>query len=379
VPRVSFDPQRLFELMREAEVDLLLASTRHNVRYLTGGYYYPLYMWDAHTRGSQYLSFIAIPRGSLADALFIGRPGESEVIEEAGLWLGRCVESTGIGTQPAAAKAAEILKELDLDGGCIAVELPSLPADAFRILVDRLPKANLVDAVPIMDALRALKTAEEVAIIREATRRNLEAVATVLESGVDGETTARVADRVAREFGKRELHFLYALVCAGPSYFRMPSQKRTWRRDNLLHIDAGGMLQGYIAEVCRTGYLGRPSALADGLLRGCRELEQAVLRVLQPGVKAAEVQRRGDEFLKAHPLGKHGRFIAHGIGLVHHEDPVIELNSTASLQPGMVLSLEMEFRHADAGHAKIEDMVVITEGGHEQLGPDEGQWYVSNP
>jgi len=379
VPQVSFDPQRLFELMREAEVDVLLASTRHNIRYLTGGYYYPLYMWDAHTRGTQYLSFLAIPRGSLADALFIGRPGESEVIEEAGLWLGRCVESPRIGTQPAAATAVELLKERGLDGECIAVELPSLPADAFQILVEGLPNVRLVDAAPILDALRALKKPEELAIIREATRRNLEAVAAVLTSGKDGETTSELAGRVAREFGKRELHFLYALVCAGPSYFRMPSQKRTWRHDNLLHIDAGGMLQGYIAEVCRTGYLGRPSALADELLRGCRDLEQAVFRVLQPGVQAGEVQRCGDEFLEAHPLGKHGKFIGHGIGLVHHEDPVVDLRSTDSLQPGMVLSLEMEFRHADVGHAKIEDMVVITEGGHELLGPDDGNWYLSNP
>ncbi|MBN1835897.1 MAG: aminopeptidase P family protein [Spirochaetales bacterium] len=379
MPEVSFDHKRLFDLMRGAEVDLLLASTRHNLRYLTGGYYYPLYMWDAHTRGTQYLSFLAIPRDSLGDALFIGRPGESQLIEEAGLWLERCVESPGIGTQPAAAKAVEELKALGLENGRIAVELPSLPADAFRILVDGLPDASLVDAVPILDALRAVKRPEELAIIREATRRNLEAVAAVLTSGRDGETTAELAGRVSREFGKRELHFLYALVCAGPGFFRAPSPKRSWKRDSLLHIDAGGMLQGYIAEVCRTGYLGTPSALADGLLRGCRELEQAVLRVLRPGLLGGEVQRTGDTFLEGHPLGKHGKFIAHGIGLVHHENPVIELGSTHVLQPGMVLSLEMEFLHAEAGHAKIEDMVVVTEDGHELLGPDEGQWYVSHP
>jgi Xaa-Pro aminopeptidase len=379
VSQVRFDPQRLFDLMHEARADVLLASTRHNIRYLAGGYYYPLYMWDAHTRGTQYLSFLVIPRDSLADSLFIGRPGEREVIEEAGLWLPRCVESTGIGTRPAAVKAVEVLKELGLEGAHIAVELPSLPADSFRILVDGLPHASLVDAVPIMDALRARKRPEELAVIREATQRNLEGVAAVLTSGKDGETTRTLADRVAREFGRRELHFLYALVCAGPGYFRMPSQKQTWRRGNLLHIDAGGMLQGYIAELCRTACLGRPSALAEEMLRGCWDLEQAVRQVLRPGVQAGEVQRCGDAFLEAHRLGKHGRFVGHGIGLVHHEDPVIDPGSTEPLQPGMVLSLEMEFRHPDAGHAKIEDMVVLTEGGHELLSPNEGRWYVSGP
>ncbi len=379
MPAESFDAQRLFRLMKQARADVLLASTRHNVRYLTGGYYYPLYVWDAHTRGTQYLSFLVIPADRLEEAFLVGRPGEGEALEEAGLWLRRCYEGSGIGTRPAAAKTVELLKGLDLDRGRIAVELPSLPADAFQVLAEGLPQAELADATPILDALRAVKSAREIRILREATRRNLEAVAAVLTSGRDGETTAQLAGRVAREFGKRDLHFLYALVCAGPGYFRIPSERRHWRRDSLLHIDTGGMLDGYIAETCRMGYLGRPSTLADRLLAACGELEQAVLPALRPGVPAGEVQRAGDEFLRAHPLGSHGKFIAHGIGLVHHEDPVVDLRSAEPLEAGMVLSLEMEFLHPDAGHVKIEDMVTITGTGSELLGLAGGDWYLSSP
>ena len=379
MPAMSFDAPQLVSLMRDAGADLLLASTRHNTRYLTGGYFYPLYAWDAHTRGTQYLSFVAIPRDAPADALFIGRPGEREVMAEAGAWPGRCVESAGIGTRPAAARAVEAVQDLHLEGGCIAVEMASLPADAFRVLAEGLPRARFVNAVAIMDALRAVKRPEELAIIREATGRNLEAVAAVLSSAAEGVTTAELAGRVAREFGRRELHFLYALVCAGPGFFRAPSVKRTWERNTLLHIDAGGMLQGYIAEVCRTGYLGKPSALADRLLESCRELEDAVQGLLRPGIVARDVQRGADAFLETHPLGKYGKFIGHGIGLVHHEDPVVDLRSTHVLRKGMVLSLEMEFLHADAGHVKIEDMVAVTEEGAVLLGPEDRTWYVSVP
>lgn len=70
-----FDATKLFALMEESEVELLLASTRHNIRYLTGGYYYPLYMWDPHARKTQYLSFACIPRHCLDDSFFVGRPG----------------------------------------------------------------------------------------------------------------------------------------------------------------------------------------------------------------------------------------------------------------------------------------------------------------
>jgi len=183
-----------------------------------------------------------------------------------------------------------------------------------------------------------------------------------------------VAARVARECGRRELHFLYALVCAGPGFVRIPSPRRFWRRGHLLHIDTAGMLDGYIAETCRLGFLGRPTALAERLLAACGELEQAVLPFLRPGLPAWELQARGEEFLKAHPLGAQGKFIAHGIGLVHHEDPVIGPGRPEPLEAGMVLSLEMEFLHPDAGHVKVEDMAVVAAGGGRLLGLAGARW-----
>jgi len=374
-----FDATKLLALMEESEVELLLASTRHNIRYLTGGYYYPLYMWDPHARRTQYLSFACIPRSSLDGSFFVGRPGEREVMQEADVWIGQCYEGDKIASLSIAARMVEVLKQRNLDALRIAVELPSLPADAFELLKDRLPHAEFVDAVPMMDKLRAVKRPEEIGRIREGTKKNQEALAAVLRSGKAGATTAEIADQVAKEFRKRELHFLYALVCAGPSFFRAPSEKRIWRRDHLLHIDAGGMLDGYIAELCRMGYLGKPSGLADDLLQGCRDLEKAVLGTLRPGVEAGAVQRSGDAFLKQHPLGAHGKFVAHGIGLVHHEDPVVNSHSTDLIEEGMVLSIEMEFRHTEVGHVKIEDMVVITKTGNEVLSQEGRDWYISIP
>ena len=374
-----FDGGRLFALLEKFDVDLLLVSTRHNTRYLTGGYYYPLYMWDAHARRTQYLSFLGIPRSGLGDSFFVGRPGEAEVMQEADVWIPQCYEGEKIASLSTAAKMVEVLKQRKLDALRIAVELPSLPADVFELLKESLPRAEFVDAVPMMDKLRAVKRPEEIAIIREGTKKNQEALAAVLTAGKEGATTAEIADRVAVEFRKRELHFLYALVCAGPTFFRAPSEKRSWSRDHLLHIDAGGMLGGYIVELCRMGYLGKPSGLAEDLLQGCRDLEEAVLYTIQPGVEARTVQHRADVFLDEYSLGKYGKFVAHGIGLVHHEDPVINADSKDLLQEGMVLSIEMEFRHAEVGHVKIEDMVVISQTGNELLIPAGNDWFLSKP
>jgi Xaa-Pro dipeptidase len=374
-----FDTNKLMALMEKFEFDLLLVSTRHNTRYLTGGYYYPLYMWDAHARRTQYLSFLGIPRGGLGESFFVGRPGETEVMREAEVWIPQCYEGERIASLSAAAALVDVLKQRNLAAQRIALELPSLPADVFEMLKSRLPQAEFFDAVPMMDKLRAVKRPEEIERIREGTKNNQEALAAVLTSGRDGATTAEIAHRVAAEFGKRGLHFLYALVCAGPSFFRAPSEKRLWRRDRILHIDAGGMTGGYIVELCRMGCLGKPSGLAEDLLQGCRDLENAVLGTLRPGVKAAAVQRRGDGFLKGYPLGEYGKFVAHGIGLVHHEDPVVDTNSSDQLEEGNVLSIEMEFRTPEVGHVKIEDMVLITKTGNEVLSPEGNDWFISDP
>lgn len=373
----AFDRRRLSALMGDRGVDLLLVSSRHNVRYLTGGYCYPLYQWDAHTGGSQYLPFLVLPRDAARSLVFVGRPGEHEVLEDAGVAIAQCHESARIGTRPAAAKAIEVLRKAGLDEGTIGVELPSLPADAWDVLRDGLPRATFLDAVPILDALRAIKTPAEIELMRRAAVLGAEVLNAVLPAGREGDTTAEVARRVEREALARGVHYLYALVCAGPHLFRVPTERYRWRRDGVLHVDTAATRGGYIAELCRTAVLGAPSALADRMLAGCLDLEAAVLPLLRAGTPAREVQRAGDDFLRRQPLGRHGRFVAHGIGLVHHEDPVVDARATGILEANMVVSLEMEFINEDVGHVKIEDLATVGAVGGELIGPRQDAWIVA--
>jgi len=372
-----FDAERLFALMESSAVDVVLASSRHNTRYLTGGYFYPLYMWDSHTRRTQHLSFLALVPGSLDNAFYVGRPGESDVMKEADVWVQPCHESGAIGIRSAVSATADLLRKRNLDTGRVAVELSSLPASAFISLQRELPHAEFVDAAEILDPLRAIKNEREINIIRDGSRRNLEGVHSALLAGSAGETTEAVAARVRDEFGKRGLHFLYSLVCAGPHFFRAPSDKRTWANGRPLHIDAGGLLDGYVVEVCRMGHLGRPSPLADDLLGACVRLRDEALTVLRPGVGVIEIQSHANAYLARTKHGDLGKFIAHGIGMVHHEDPVVNLQSDHVLQSGMVLSIEMEFRHSDIGHMKVEELVVITPDGNELITPNGEMWTIA--
>ncbi len=373
----EFNTDLLSELMKREGLDLILVSSRHNVRYLTGGYFYPLFVWDTHTRETQYLPYIVIPGAGLSNAFFVGRPGEKEVSAESDIWLEDCVESPKLNSISASETAASEIKSRGLESGRVGVEMTALPADAYICLKNEFPQAEFVDITGMMDTLRAVKSEKEIEIIRQGTLLNLKGVNECLAAAAPGMTTMDLADILKKKFSESGLHFLYALVCAGPEMFRAASLKRTFKEGHILHIDTGAMLgNGCIAETCRTGHIGKPTAEAEKLLGLCDGLEKHMLDYLVPGAAVSEIQLEADSFIERTSPGLNGKFIAHGIGMVHHEKPVVSRSSSESLLEGMVLSLEMEYKTKETGHVKIEDMVVIRKDIPEIMSPDGGKWVI---
>ena len=132
--------------------------------------------------------------------------------------------------------------------------MPFLPGDAFLALQRGLPNATFVDATPVLDELRAVKTPAEVAHLRTVYNRVAEAIQAAFAAGKPGMTTAEIARQVEREMAQRDVAFLFAFTCAGPGTLRVPSSTR-WEPGRILHIDAGGEVGDYLADICRMGCL----------------------------------------------------------------------------------------------------------------------------
>jgi len=170
-----FDAAKLNRLMEDADLDLLLASTRHNVRYLTGGYYYHFHANAARMGLTQYLPFVGVPRGRVEESFYVCRAEERGQVEAAVPWITNRVEAMR-GTLPAAEGVIKAISKLGLAAGTIGVELPFLPADAYVALQRGLPNARLVDATPVLNELRAIKTPVEIALLRSVYDRVAEAI-----------------------------------------------------------------------------------------------------------------------------------------------------------------------------------------------------------
>jgi Xaa-Pro aminopeptidase len=365
---VPFDGTKLTGLMADAGLDLVLASTRHNIRYLTGGYVYHFNERCQRAGSSQYLAFVGVPR-QVEDAFYVGAGMEQGGLGVLPMWVERR-ELRG-GNVAASATAAAETARTTLNGGSsrIGVEMPFLPAQALATLQASLPSATFVDATDLLHELRAIKTEAELRRLEAVSDKVAEAIQAGFRSGREGITTRELAANVEREMGARGLSFLWAFTNAGPGYVRAPSEIR-WQRGRMLHLDCGGEDGDYLADICRMGALGEPAAIGRELTEHCLEIQGQVRRQLRAGLSYGEVQAAADQALGRSQHAGIGRIVAHGIGMVSHEQPMINVKSQAGrrLEVGHVLSVETEFHHPEAGHVKIEDTIAIVPEGARGLG-----------
>jgi Xaa-Pro dipeptidase len=376
MPTIPFDGAKLNHLLEQAGVDLVLATSRHNVRYLSGGYYDHFHALAARGGSSQYVACVGIPRGHIESAFYIGGTNERRQLEAMPVWIPAVDLGGGTTTQTAKMAAAQIRSRVP-ESATIGIEFPFLPADSFVTLQSELPHARFVDVTNVLHELRAIKTAAELGIIRAVANHVAESIVATFRAGHDGVTTRDLSAVVAHQMADRGVEFLWSFTCAGPSYLRAPSSM-TWDRGRVLHLDCGGEIGDYLADICRMGCRGEPSSLARELHAECLELQNQIRRFIRPGTPYGELATEGENALRRLPHATLGRFVAHGIGMVSHEQPMIAKGSSRQLAAGMVLSVETEFLDPSVGHVKIEDVVAVTPDGYEGMGDLGRDWQISD-
>jgi Xaa-Pro aminopeptidase len=370
---LPYDGAKLDRLMEEAGADLVLAFTRHNIRYLCGGYYYHFHERFQAIAEAQYTPLLAVPRGRPGEAFLVGGSGEFGQARAEGLWVPEIIPTE---RHPAAAarEAARAIRKRGLERAVIALERDFLPVSAMDVLARELPGARFVEALDLLEELRAIKRPEELDIVRHITQADAEAIQTAFRTASPGATTRRIASRIEQEMTERGVHFLWAFTSAGPAMLRAPSEK-VWEKGEVLHLDAGGEQAGYLTDVCRMGCRGEPSPLARELFAACLATQDKVRAAVRPGAAAGAIYDLGCRTLRETGHGAHGQFLIHGMGLVSHEQPRFGPGAGRKLEAGMVISIETDIRHPEVGYVKLEDTVAVTPSGCEGLGDlGRDQW-----
>jgi Xaa-Pro aminopeptidase len=378
---MPFDRHRLDRLMEEAGIDVLLVTSKHNVRYLLGGHRAQFFSYMDAMGISRYLPVLVYPRGQPEKAAYIGHRLERHQLAVRPFWLAD-MRAASSGSVDAMEFALDHLRRLGLAAGRIGVERPFLPMDAAETLRAGLPNAKIVEGLIVLERLRAIKNPDELAKLREASERIIDSMLAVIARFGPGSTKREIAEALQREEASRGLDFEYCLITAGASLNRAPSDQ-AWQEGEPLSLDSGGNYEGYIGDLTRMAVLGEPDAELQELLGKVEEIQQLAFRTIEPGRPGGEVFATAQAALQASPEHNHMHFMAHGMGIISHEAPRLPTNGQMSypamdaerpLEPGMVLSVETTLEHPRRGFIKLEDTVAVTPGGREILGVRARGW-----
>lgn len=379
--RLPFDAGHLDDLLDAADIDVLLVTSKHNIQYLLGGYRFFFFDQFDAIGISRYLPILIYPKGRPEQAVYIGNAMEDSEAQNGRFWC-PLVETSCWGTMDATNAAARHIARLGPPGARVGVEHAFFPADAMDGLRAALPDHAIVDGHLPLERLRAVKTAEELGFIREASDRVVAAMIATFADCRPGETKHDITARLRREEVARGLNFEYCLISAGTGPNRAPSDQ-VLQPGDILSLDSGGRYRGYIGDLCRMGILGAPDAELTDLLGWIETIQQAARRPVRPGMPGREIFAAVRDPLASSPLSAHTHFVAHGMGIIGHEAPRLSdggpvtypaYDADRPLEAGMVLSIETTLMHPRRGMIKLEDTVAVTEAGWEAYGDGGRGW-----
>ena len=289
--------------------------------------------------------------------------------------------------RPVPARTLEAALRASFDYGRVGIELSMGTQAADRMVgepttftkgwFDAWPDA--ADAMPVLNAARAIKTEQEVERVRlanEICAAAMEHVRGELRLGMSESEAAAIWQGFVHGQGtgwggKVELAFGFSLVWAGEGI------KTFTATSNLPVVESEPVL--FEIWVCADGYWAdHTKLLCVGELRhDYRELETGLTEVYEraiahctPGASFAELDRLVREGITA--LGYPGQPthpICHGVGARAHEPPYAHQAGGGEIAAGMVLAIEPGCYWDGGGGLRLEDNFLITEAGAEKLSP----------
>ena len=345
--RLRAEPLR--EAMRQAGVEALWVSRPENVRYLSGF-------------------------TSPADGKLLVRPGGATLYTDARYTVQAGEESAHepfIARPPATVEHAASA----VAGLRVGFEADHLTVSELEVLKQHWQAgeqpSTLISTQGLVETARQVKTAAEIAQIRAAQDIADAAFAAVRPGIVAGVREDVIAARLEAFMRERGAGSAFDITVASGPRGAMPhgtASARIIGQDELVTVDFGAKLGGYHSDMTRTVAVGNPSEELRRLYRAVLEAEEAAVRAIRPGARGSDLDTLARDILISHGLGEYfAHSLGHGVGLAVHEGPSLRGTSQDVLEPGMVVTAEPGVYLPGVGGVRIEDLVLVTDTGHEVL------------
>jgi len=265
------------------------------------------------------------------------------------------------------------VQSLGLDGKKIGVEPRQLRLLEFRHVRAGAPEADFPDASEALASLRLHKDDSEVEAMRRAVKvaqDALEATIPWIKIGMtEKEIASELTIQMLKHGSESELPFP-PIVSAGPNSANphaSPSDRKLQRGD-LLVVDWGATVDGYISDLTRTFAVGEVELEFKKMAEIVLKANEAGRAAGRPSIPCANVDRAARAVIEQAGYGKYFTHrTGHGIGMEGHEEPYMRSDNMQVLDPGMAYTVEPGIYLPERGGVRIEDNVVVTKDGVEVL------------
>ena len=267
-----------------------------------------------------------------------------------------------------------LVKNICVDNGIQDANIAISPQTSFTFfskIKSALSQATFVDALPIMETVRIVKTDQEIEFLKKASHfsaRGIEAALDQLSIGItEKEASTLVEKEMSLLSGEPSLFALVQFGANSSNPHGSPSDKKL-KRDEVVLIDAGTSYNGYIGDITNTTVFGQPNKKFLEIYKIVGEANYRARDAGGVGILPSQVDAAARDYIVEKGYGQYFTHrTGHGIGLDVHEAPYIiqtnsvplSLKNTFTIEPGIYIPGKFGVR--------IEDDVVAKINGCEQL------------
>lgn len=336
-------------LLKEKDIDALLITDPYNMRYISG------------FRGGEGVLYISVNQHVLiTDSRYTeAAAGESDFT---------------VAEENREHKRMDIIKEcIERDHARIlGYEDCSMLCSEFSKYNQELDVEGWVPMGQSVNHLRQIKTPEELEYLRKAESIGDAAFAAILNFLKPGLTELEVAARLEYEMKQHgaEGFSFDSIIASGVNSsmpHAIPSDKKLEAGD-FVTMDFGCLYKGYCSDMTRTVVLGKADEKQKEIYDVVLRSQEAALGVIRAGLKGCEVDKVARDLITEAGYGKcFGHGLGHSVGLFIHEEPRLSVTDQTVLQANMIETVEPGIYVPGFGGVRIEDMVIVTEDGCDNL------------
>ncbi len=229
-------------------------------------------------------------------------------------------------------------------------------------------EAEFVPASELLTELRQVKDENELAAMREAQRITDEALLEILNFIKPGLTESEVAARLTYIMARKgaERNSFDPIVACGPNGSKphaVPGPD-VIQKGQFVTMDFGCVVGGYCSDMTRTVAVGRPSEEMELVYNTVLKAQLAGIAVAKAGVTGKEVHEAGAKVIADAGYGDYfGHGFGHSLGIEIHENPNFSARNDKPIPAGALLSAEPGIYLPGRFGVRIEDVIMLTEGG----------------